>query len=322
MRPMAPSPWARERMISLSDLKHLEFLPLDVTRLESFNDERFQKSLKTQPDFQRFKLLLDPADLKGDVSFKALIPLKSDSGGHLFESLALPAGPLLDQVPGQESPQTREPGSSVENPVFEQGYAQGFEQGLAQGEETGRVKGFEQGCQQGEAEGFVKGEAQGFDKGYQEGLEKAQADIQEQARQILDPLKVTLTTADGMLDQLVDNYEAQILALIFKISQKAVMASLKMDDEIVKHTILDALKHLVTPEEIIVNVSSEDYDYIEMVKDEFFQAIESLKHVRVTSDPLIHRGGCKIETATASIATDPESKLNAVYEALINAGPP
>ncbi len=310
-------------MISLSDSKHPEFLPLDVTGLERFDDEHFPKSAKSQPDFQRFKLLFDPADFEEEVSFKALIPLQAGSRGQGFESLTHPADPL-DYSPGQAIAQKTDPGSDVspKNQVFEQGYAQGFEQGRVQGEETGRIKGYEQGCQQGEAQGFVKGEAQGFDKGYQEGREKAQAEIQQQAQEILDPLKAALTTAEGMLDQLVDKYEGQILALIFKISQKAVMASLKMDDEIVKHTILDALKNLVAPEEITVNVSSDDYDYIEMVKDEFFQAIESLKHVRVKSDPLIHRGGCKIETATASISTDPESKLNAVYEALIHAGRP
>ena len=98
------------------------------------------------------------------------------------------------------------------------------------------------------------------------------------------------------------------------------MASLAMDDQIVRHTILDALKSLVAPEEIILNVSSEDYEYIEMIKDDFFEAISSLKRVAVTADPLINRGGCKIETATASISTNPESKLLAIYDAIKNAG--
>ena len=57
-----------------------------------------------------------------------------------------------------------------------------------------------------------------------------------------------------------------------------------------------------------------------MIKDEFFTEIESLNRIAVKSDPSIKKGGCKIETATASIVTDPESKLDAIYEALKNAG--
>jgi flagellar assembly protein FliH len=35
---------------------------------------------------------------------------------------------------------------------------------------------------------------------------------------------------------------------------------------------------------------------------------------------MIPKGGCRIESAGASIATDPETKLKAVYEAIAQAG--
>lgn len=169
----------------------------------------------------------------------------------------------------------------------------------------------------GEPEGFAKGESAGFDKGFEEGRTQAEAEVQKESSEILDPLKEALAAADHLLEDLVEKYEAQILSLIFKISEKAVLASLETDDGIVRETILDALTSLVAPEEIILNVASEDYEYIEMIKDDFFEAVGSLKRVAVKSDPLIKRG-CKIETATASISTDPESKLLAIQDAIKN----
>jgi flagellar assembly protein FliH len=227
----------------------------------------------------------------------------------------------------QEEPEEKVPEITPEELGFEQGFAKGLEQGRTTGEAEGEAKGFEQGLvkgeatgfKKGEAEGFAKGEAEGLEKGLKEGREKAQAEVNDQVALILDPLKESLETADNLLDRLVKRYEGQILDLVVRIAEKAVGAKLDVDDEVVKHTILDALQHLVAPEEITLSVSSEDYEYVEMVKDEFFESVRSLKHVAVTSDPMIPRGGCRIETAAATISTDPEAKLAAIYDAIARA---
>ncbi len=323
--------------MSLSDIEKNEFKPIDITSLDSFDDEFSHKTEDVKPDLERFKMLFDPAELQeeGPISFEELYSFDKEERIEPFEPLITGTGKERPKSPGEDAPpETREraeeaePEISIEEQAFDQGHTKGFERGLVAGEEKGKVKGYGEGYQKGEAQGFekgekeggVKGEKDGFDKGFQEGREKAEAQVQKEAVKILDPLKATLNSADQLLFTLVEKYESQILSLVFKISQKAVMASLEMDDEIVRHTILDAVKSLVAPEEIVLNVASEDYEYIEMIKDEFFEAVGSLKRVAVKSDPLINRGGCKIETATASISTDPESKLTAIHSAIKTAG--
>jgi flagellar assembly protein FliH len=327
-------------MMSLSDVEKDEFKPINLTSLDSFNEEQSHKNIETKPDLERFKMLFDPSELEAHepVSFKALYSFDKEAMAEPFEPLIKETGKNRVKHHGEDKQtetidpgeivQEAEPEISLEDQAYEQGYAKGFDQGLDQGKEKGMAQGYEQGYTKGEAQGFEKGEPQGFakgkedglDKGYQEGREKAEAEIQKETIEILNPLKDALNVVDPMLDRLIEKYETQIISLIFKISKKAVLASVKLDDGIVRDTILDALKHLVAPEEIILSVSSKDYEYIEMIKDEFFEALESLKYVAVKSDPMINRGGCRIETATATISTDPESKLDAVYEAIINAG--
>lgn len=324
--------------MSLSDIEKEEFLPIDIATLDSFDDELSHKTDEVKPDLERFKMLFDPSELKeeGPISFKALYSFDKNARTEPFEPLIegtgkdRPGHPVeggsLENLDTEAAVQEEAPEILMEKKAFEQGYAKGFDQGLTQGEEKGIAQGFEKGHEQGasegfkkgEPEGFTKGESDGFDKGFSEGRTKAESQIQKESSEILDPLKNALETADHLLEDLVEKYEDQILSLIFKISEKVILASLEKDDEIVRHTILDALKSLVAPEEIVLNVSSEDYEYIEMVKDDFFEAVGSLKRVAVKSDPLIKRGGCKIETATASISTDPESKLLAIQNAIKN----
>ncbi|MEH0019880.1 MAG: FliH/SctL family protein [Desulfobacter sp.] len=306
------------------------FTPIDVRSLDSFEEEKSQKTEDSEPDFDRFKLLFDPSAFEEeDVTFEALYSLKKDMEEEPFEPLIEGTGedqppPAPEEDDSGEVEEDEEPEPTPEEIGFEQGFQKGLEQGRETGEAEGKAKGLEQGLAKGEAEGFAKGEAEGFAKGEAEGLEQgrqqgreeAEAEVREQVAGILDPLKESLETADDLLERLLKRYEVQILDLVFKIVEKAVGAKLDTDEEIVKHTVLDALQHLVAPEEITLSISNDDYEYVEMVKEEFFEAVRSLKHIAVTSDPMIPRGGCRIESTAATIATDPESKLAAVYDAI------
>ncbi len=313
------------------------FKPMDLNTLDNFEAELSRKTPETTPDFDRFKLLFDPSALEEEeVSFDALYSFTKEVKQELFEPLIEGTGTdpesVEDDTPvpvaGEEEAAVTVPEKSPEELGFEQGFQDGLARGLAEGTAKGEAKGLEQGYAKGEAQGIEKGKADGFAKGLDEGREQgisqgreeAQADVLAQVEDILGPLKESLETSDQLLDRLLVRYERQIIELVYKIAEKAVAAKLDTDDEIVGHTIMDAMKSLVAPEEITLNVSTEDYEYVEMVKEIFFESVGSLKHVAVTSDPMIPRGGCRIESAGATISTDPESKLTAVYDAIVEAG--
>ncbi|MCP4020300.1 MAG: flagellar biosynthesis/type III secretory pathway protein, partial [Desulfobacteraceae bacterium] len=204
------------------------------------------------------------------------------------------------------------------------GFQQGFDEGKEQGTEKGHAQGFEkgekEGLEKGEKQGFEKGEKEGFEQGFQKGETEAEAKTREKGLEILRSLEETLKTSDTALDEMITKYEEDIISLVCKITEKVVMAKLETDNEIVRHTVMDALKSLANPEEIVLSISSEDYEYIEMIKDEFFEVIDSLKGVSVNTDPSVQRGGCRIETSTASITADPQEKLKAVFDTLTSPG--
>jgi len=327
--------------MSLSDSQYIpeeahDFTPINVGTLERFDKEVSNKTSETQPNFDRFKLLFDPAELEPDeVSFEDLFSFAKEEKDEPFEPLIKGAGddPEPEAEAGgpdadAEAPEIMEPEKTPEELGFEKGFQKGLEQGRATGEAEGQTKGFDkgfaagkaQGQKKGEIDGFAKGETEGLEKGYEDGRKKAESEVTEEAVQILEPLREGLGTVDQLMGRLVKRYELQILELVQKIAEKAVMAKVDTDDEVVRESILDALTHLVAPEEISLSVSTEDYEYVEMIKDEFFEAMRSLKNVAISSDPMINKGGCRIETATATISTDPETKLAAVYDAIVKAG--
>jgi flagellar assembly protein FliH len=339
--------------MSLSNSNDDQFEQIAVNSLESFDQEHSNRTQRTKPDLDRFKALFEKPEFENQEAdeFKALYEdSKEEEEEIVFEPLfdikeesdSLDTSKRSDNSGGSDqsgvsgnldehSDDLDNSASSVEKELKEpeetpeaKGYREGFEKGLEKGREQGYEKGLKQGeekgLETGEQKGFEQGKEQGLEQGIKLGEEKGEAQVIEDSAAILNSLENSLTTADQTLDLLVEKYETGIISLMEQIVKKIIMAHMQIDDEIVKPMILDALKTLVQAEEVVLSVSQEDYDYIEMIKDEFFETVDSLTSVSVKSDPSIKRGGCKIDTNTASISSDVESRLEAIFEAIKTAG--
>lgn len=317
--------------MSLSDTDNEGFKAIDVGALDNFENEVSKRTEETQPDFDRFKLLFEPdeGEPKEAVDFESLHMTPEEKRKDPFQPLIEdpeepePEPARAEPENGRVEEDQPDPMAVLQEQAWEQGYNEGYEKGFESGNhkgfEEGFAKGETEGLARGEAEGFAKGEAEGFAKGEAEGREAGEKAAADEAVPRLATLSQSLISVESVLEDLVAAHEKEILELVFTVVRKVIAASLDTDDEIVRHTILDALKGLAIPRKIELNVSPEDYDYIEMIKDSFFEAMESLEYVAIKSDPMVERGGCRIDTATASVATDPEAKLEAVYQAVVRA---
>ena len=314
-----------------------EFKAIDVGSLDNFDKEVSRSD--AQPDFDRFKLLFDPLEVEREEGgFEALYKITKQLKKELFEPLIQGAdvdadkpdlkkdvSGLLEEAQGSDEPEDR---PTPEEQGFAAGYEQGMAQGLEKGQVAGHAKGYEEGLEkgrkegfkQGETDGFAKGEAEGYEKGIEDGRDDGKQEIVQEMAQILEPFQQALETADQMLENMLARYETQLVELVCQIAGKVVLAKLDSDDAVIKNTILDALSQLASPEEITLSVADEDYEYVEMIKETFFESIRSLTHITVNTDAMIPKGGCRIESAGATITTDPESKLKAVYDAITKAG--
>jgi flagellar assembly protein FliH len=315
------------------------FKVIDVGSLDNFDDEVSLKRPDTEPDFDRFKLLFDPLEVEREEGgFEAVYKITKQLKEEFFEPLIQGADVATDEpaknidVSGHlEKARNTDETEEIPTPQeqgFEAGYEQGMVQGFEKGQAAGHAKGYDEGLEkgrdegfkQGETDGFAKGEAEGFEKGMKEGRDAGKQETAQEMAQILDPFRKALGTADQMLEDMLARYETQLVELVCQIAGKVVMAKLDADETVIKNTILDALSQLASPEEIVLSVAEEDYEYVEMIKETFFESVRSLTNITVNTDAMIPKGGCRIESAGATIATDPESKLKAVYDAIAQAG--
>ena len=320
--------------MSLSDTDSDHFEPIAVSSLESFNKEYSNRTEKTKPDFYRFKALFEKPEFgkkksdefivlyddnqeEEETVFQYLIDLGEESVGPYQSGKLDKSQKKAEDLEYSETAVDKDLEKSEDTPE-EKGYSQGFEKGLEEVKREGFKDGFKKGEEQGfegkEQKGIEQGTKQSLEKGVKEGQAKGTIQVREGAVEILNLLEQSLKSADQTLDLLVEKYKTSVISFIEQVTKKIIMEEMEIDDEIVKSMILDAFKTLVQAEEVVLSVSQDDYEYIEMIKDEFFETVDSLTSVSVRADPSIKRGGCKIETITTSISSDVESRLEAIFE--------
>jgi flagellar assembly protein FliH len=160
---------------------------------------------------------------------------------------------------------------------------------------------------------------QAYEKGFAMGEAAGLVAGQQQAKQIAGQIQGILTNVSAMWQQLLENYETQLIGLVCRIAEKVVYGQVEIDQEMVKRAILNAFCMVPEPIGVTIEVNPKDYDYIETIKEDFFSHIASLKDISVLASPSIEPGGCYIRTKAGEVDATIEARLDAVRKSLVEA---
>jgi flagellar assembly protein FliH len=153
-------------------------------------------------------------------------------------------------------------------------------------------------------EGFSKGEKEGAASGLQK------------AAGLVGTIENILLEITELKKTIIAGYEKDIIDLVLKIAEKVVYAKVSVNSGVTE-AIVHALEIIPEPGDTVITVNPEDYDYIEIVKEDFFEKIEGLQQISIVSDPLVKTGGCKIETKSGEITSSVEDRLEAVKKSIL-----
>ncbi len=167
-----------------------------------------------------------------------------------------------------------------------------------------------------EREAYEKGFSEGFSKGETEGYETGM----KKGEEAVESFKEVVTGCDNLWVDMVKKNEEQIIGLICKATEKIVAGKIEVDNEVIKHSIMQAFELIPEPEEVTIYVNPEDYDFIEIVKEDFFEIINGLKQLSIVSDPSVKRAGCRIETKSGEVNTNIEEKMEIILKTILMTG--
>ena len=162
-------------------------------------------------------------------------------------------------------------------------------------------------------EAFAQGEKAGFQQGYEAGLKKGYEEkvhlLHKQSAELVSLLEA-LNEPFKALDEEV---EKELITLVIGIATQLIRREIKMDPGQVVAAVREAIKVLpLSSQKISLHLHPEDVELVRSV----LSLDEMSPAWAVVEDPLITRGGCKVNTDVSHIDATVENRLAAVIAGL------
>lgn len=160
--------------------------------------------------------------------------------------------------------------------------------------------------EEGLKQGLEEGRKNGFAEGFEKGLEEGRAEGQREQRLQLDQLKSILAQMTAPLHGMGEELQSELLTLSVAMAQQLVRREIQVEPGEIIPVITEALSLLPShSREVMVHVHPEDAALIrELLADTTDDA-----DWKVAEDPLLTRGGCRIESLNSSIDASLETRL-------------
>lgn len=138
-------------------------------------------------------------------------------------------------------------------------------------------------------EGYKKG----FEKGYSEGKEASDVLIEE-ANNI---------KKDYLMEReiILSSIEKDVIYMVMSLCQKIINQKLENDKEAIIPIILKGINSLNVKENLLIKVSVEDYDIVEMSKQRILATANLVEDIQVRVDSTLSKGGCIIEGSKGNV---------------------
>ncbi|MGI2328524.1 FliH/SctL family protein [Planococcus sp. YIM B11945] len=155
--------------------------------------------------------------------------------------------------------------------------------------------------------------AQGFQAGFDQGVLEAENEFREK-RQDMQQL---LETAYAEKDKIIQQAEPFLLELSVKVAEKVIKTELKQHGEQLITVVKQALMQVEESEDVLMQVSSEDYPVILPFLEElktYVRADSALKIIPVAN---LKNGDCMIHTASGSYDATVDGELTEIKKQLL-----
>lgn len=186
----------------------------------------------------------------------------------------------------------------MQKQAYDEAYAQGKSEGYDIGLQQGIEKGFEQGVEEGKVEGLKKG------------YEENKSLLRQQGAEFVSLLE-SLSEPFKTLDEAV---EKELLDLVIGIANQVVRREIKIDSGQIIAVIREAVNALpIASQKLTLYMHPED---AELVRTSL--ALDDISSPwNIIEEPLITRGGCKVETETSYVDVTVEHKLAVIVASIL-----
>ncbi len=163
---------------------------------------------------------------------------------------------------------------------------------------------------------------EGYDLGLEEGTKRAYKEKSKEIKDKLADMDRLLVNVTKLKADLEVQNESHLIQLVYHMASRISLRQIEMDNQIVVDVMRQALSLAQDEENITVQVSDKQIEFIEDIKKNVgAREFEFLKKVTIASNPNIQPGGCIVETNYGEVDSRIEQRLHKLWDHLSEALP-
>lgn len=155
--------------------------------------------------------------------------------------------------------------------------------------EEGRLQGYQQGQQQGYEEGLLQGQQIGRSE-WQTVIDQGIARTQEM-----------LALVEQDAKEMIKSAERQIIDIALAVARKILAYEIAENPMVVLPLVKTALEKVSDQEEIVIRVSSDDFDSVLLAKRDLQNMVGREHALKIIPDRTIESGSCVIDTSYGTV---------------------
>lgn len=152
-----------------------------------------------------------------------------------------------------------------------------------------------------------------YKEGYAQGVQQAEHEF----RQAREEMQQLIETAYEEKTKIIRDAEPFLLSLSVRIAEKVLKKELKQHDDQLMNIVQRALKRVEEADDVIMQVSLEDYPIIIPYLDELKTYIRADSELKVVPVANLTKGGCMIHTASGSYDVTVDSQLEEIKRQML-----
>ncbi|WP_422121919.1 FliH/SctL family protein [Planococcus sp. X10-3] len=155
--------------------------------------------------------------------------------------------------------------------------------------------------------------AQGFDAGKQQGYQQAEEDFAEKRL----AMEALIREAYTEKAKIVQEAETFLLSLSVRIAERVIKEELAQHEEQLVNIVKQALKHIEEAEDIIMQVSLDDYPILVPFLEELKTYVRADCELKMIPVANVESGGCMLHTPSGSYDVTIDSQLEEIKKHLL-----
>lgn len=170
--------------------------------------------------------------------------------------------------------------------------------------------------QQAHDEGYQQGYQQGRQEGMAQGQQAGLAEMQQIINQAIAKTEQMLAAGEQETKQMILAAEGQIVEIALAVARKILAYEIAENPMVVLPLVKAALQKVSDQEEVVIRVSSDDFDAVLQAKKELQKMVGREHALKIIVDRTIESGSCVIDTSYGTVDARLDTQFEIIKKAL------